>query len=87
MAPLVLFFATYALFGIKPATGVLMVTTVTSVAAARWLLGHVTTMLVTTTVLVLVFGLLTFALDDPRFIKMKPTAVNLLFAGGLGFGL
>ena len=85
--PLAMFGIAYALYGIKTATGVLMVATVLSLVAAWRLLGHVTPMLVTTTVLVLFFGFLTFALDDPRFIKMKATAVYLLFAGALGFGL
>lgn len=87
LAPLVLFFAAYAKFGIKPATAVLMVTTLASLAAARLLFGRVTPMLIVTTVIVLLFGALTFLLDDPRFIKMKPTAVNLLFAGVLTVGL
>jgi intracellular septation protein len=36
---------------------------------------------------VLVFGGLTLMLHDETFIKMKPTILNLLFAGGLGLGL
>ncbi len=40
-----------------------------------------------TAVLVVVFGGLTFWLNDPRFIKIKPTIINLLFAGVLFFGL
>lgn len=35
----------------------------------------------------LVFGGLTLALHDPRFIKIKPTAVNLVFGLGLLAGL
>jgi intracellular septation protein len=42
---------------------------------------------VVTAVLVVVFGGLTFWLDDPRFIKIKPTIINLLFAGVLIGGL
>jgi intracellular septation protein len=38
-------------------------------------------------VLVVVFGSLTFLLNDPRFIKIKPTIINLMFAGALFFGL
>ncbi len=34
-----------------------------------------------------VFGGLTLAFDDPRFIKIKPTVVNLAFAAGLIGGL
>lgn len=87
LAPLILFFASYAKFGIKPATGVLMVATFASLVAARVMFGRVTPMLIVTTVIVLLFGALTFVLDDPSFIKMKPTAVNLLFAGVLGVGV
>lgn len=87
LAPLVLFFGTYAKFGIKPATAVLMAATLVSLVAARIMFGRITPMLMVTTVIVLLFGALTFILDDPRFIKMKPTAVNLLFAGLLAAGL
>lgn len=87
MVPLLLFGAAYALYGIKTATGVLMVATVVALAASYFLLGHMTPMLITTTALVVGFGSLTFLFDDPRFIKMKPTAVNILFAGVLGYGL
>lgn len=44
-------------------------------------------MLWVTTVVVVGFGLLTLWLQDPRFIKMKPTIVNLVFAAILGGGL
>jgi intracellular septation protein len=87
MGPVLLFAVAYAIYGIKAATGVLMVATVASLVVSYFVLGHVTPMLVMTTVLVVLFGTLTFALDDPRFIKMKPTAVNVLFAGVLGYGL
>ena len=90
LGPLAVFFAAYAMFGIKVATGVLMVASVLAIFAAQRLLGKVAPMLWATAVLVGVFGSLTFALDDPRFIKIKPTAVNLLFAiillGGLATG-
>jgi len=42
---------------------------------------------VATAVLVVLFGGLTFLLDDPSFIKVKPTIINLLFAGVLMAGL
>jgi intracellular septation protein len=87
LGPLLAFFAAYAAFGIKVATGVLMAGTVGALLAAPYLLGRITPVLWMTTALTLVTGLLTFALDDPRFIKMKPTAVNLLFAALLAFGL
>lgn len=37
--------------------------------------------------LALVFGGLTLAFDDPRFIKAKPTVVNALLAAALAVGL
>ena len=48
---------------------------------------HLPKMAAITAVLVLVFGGLTLWLRDDTFIKMKPTILYLMFAGGLGFGL
>jgi len=87
LAPLLVFFAAYLTAGIYWATGVLMVTTVLSLAASRILLGHISATLIITTVLVVGFGALTLFFNDPRFIKVKPTIVNLLFAGFLLGGL
>src|SRR5688572_20541736 len=87
LGPLVVFFLTYAKAGIFWATGVLMVATVVALVASRVLHGHFALAPAVTAVLVVVFGGLTFLLDDPSFIKIKPTIINLLFAGILGFGL
>ncbi len=85
--PLLVFFLVYLKFGMKPATGALMVATVLSALASWRLLGHVPKMLQITTALVCGFGALTFLFDDPRFIMRKPTVVYLLFAAGLAYGL
>ncbi len=87
LGPLLIFFATYWAFGIYPATAVLMLTTVVSLVASRVLLGKISPMPVVTAVVVCLFGGLTFWLNDPSFIKMKPTFVNLLFAAALAVGL
>jgi intracellular septation protein len=87
LGPLVVFFATYGFAGIYWATGVLMVMAVLAVPASWKLLGHVSPIPVATAVLVTVFGGLTLWLDDPSFIKMKPTIINLLFAGTLLVGV
>ena len=87
LAPLLVFFAAYLALGIFWATGALMVATVASLIASRRLLGHVSPMLIVTTVLVIGFGTLTLFLNDARFIKMKPTMINLLFAVVLVGGL
>ena len=87
VGPLVAFFAAYGRAGIYWATGVLMVATVIALLASWRLLGKISAVPVVTAVLVVIFGGLTFALDDPRFIKMKPTVMNLLFAVGLIIGV
>ena len=87
LGPLVVFFLTYSRAGIYWATGVLMVATIVALVASRIMLGRFSMAPAATAVLVVVFGGLTFWLDDPSFIKMKPTIINLLFAGILGFGV
>jgi len=86
-APLLLFFVTYFALGIYWATGILMAATVVSLIASRALLGHISPALIVTTVVVLGFGALTLLLNDPRFIMIKPTIVNLVFAAFLFGGL
>ncbi len=87
LGPLLIFFAVYAKFGIFAATGVLMATTLVSLIASKILLGHITVMPIVTAVIVTIFGGLTLWLQDATFIKMKPTIVNVLFAGVLAAGL
>lgn len=85
--PLVLFFLANMIFGIMPATGVLIVATVVSVAYAMMREGRVPWMPVVGAVLVSIFGGLTLVFDDAFFLKIKPTVASLLFAAGLGIGL
>jgi intracellular septation protein len=87
LGPLLVFFAAYARAGIYWATGVLMVATLVALGASWKMLGRISIVPLLTAVLVVVFGGLTFWLDDPRFIQMKPTIINLLFAGVLLVGL
>jgi intracellular septation protein len=55
---------------------------------ASWILiRRVPIMPLVTGVVVLIFGGLTLYLQDEHFIKLKPTIVNLLFAGTLLGGL
>lgn len=56
--------------------------------AILWrLTGHLSKMQIATVILVVIFGGLTVWLNDPKFIKMKPTIIYLLFGGILGVGL
>jgi intracellular septation protein len=87
LGPLLAFFIAYARAGIFWATGVLMAATVVSLIASWRMFGRLLPMPVVTAVLVVIFGGLTFWLDDPHFIQMKPTIINLLFAGALFVGL
>jgi len=57
-------------------------------SALLWkLTGHLSKMQIMTLVLVIVMGGLSVWLNDPKFIKMKPTLLYVLFGGVLGFGL
>jgi len=85
--PLAAFGITYFAAGIFWATGVVMVTSVIALAASWMQFGRLLPVPLMTAALVVVFGGLTFWLNDPRFIKIKPTIINLLFAGVLLFGL
>lgn len=92
--PLVAFFLTYYFVeralpdaGIYWATGVLMAATLLALGASRLLLGRFSLPPLITAALVVVFGGLTIWLKDPRFVMMKPTFINLIFAGVLAFGL
>jgi intracellular septation protein len=87
LGPLLAFFIAYGRAGIYWATGVLMLAAVVALVASWRLLGRISAVPIATAVLVVVFGGLTFWLDDPRFIKIKPTIINLLFAGVLFAGL
>jgi len=51
------------------------------------LTGHLSKMQAVTAFLIVVFGGLSIWFNDPRFFKMKPTIIYLLFGGVLGFGL
>jgi intracellular septation protein len=56
--------------------------------AALWrITGHLSRMQAVTAVLIVVFGGLSVWFNDPRFFKMKPTMIYLLFGGILGYGL
>jgi intracellular septation protein len=85
--PLAAFGVTYLAGGIFWATAAVMVTSLIALAASWQRFGRLLPVPLLTAVLVVVFGGLTFWLNDPRFIKVKPTIINLLFAGVLLFGL
>jgi intracellular septation protein len=87
--PLIFFFAAYLKFGLMAATGALMAASVVAITASYVLERRVPVVTVATAVVVMIFGGLTLYFDDERFIKLKPTIVQGLFAviliGGLIF--
>ncbi len=87
LGPLGVFFLVNGRFGIFPGTAAFMAATVAALAVSYLMLRKLPIMPMVTAVFVLVFGGLTLLLADELFIKIKPTLVNLTFAGILTFGL
>jgi intracellular septation protein len=87
LGPLALFFLSYAIFGIFAATGVMMATVLVTLAVSYKLLGRIPIMPLVTAAIVVIFGSLTLLYHDETLIKIKPTALYLLFAAALFFGL
>jgi intracellular septation protein len=78
--PIIIFFAAFKLYGIYVATGAVIVAMALQIAF-QWLRERkVSKMLLTSGVLVLLFGSATLLLRDPIFIQWKPTIVYALFA-------
>jgi intracellular septation protein len=80
LLPVIAFFVAYKLAGIYVATAVLIVGVLAQTVVSWIRFRKVSGMLLTTALLVLVFGGLTLYLHDATFIKWKPTIVNWLFA-------
>jgi intracellular septation protein len=85
--PLVAFFAAYKIGGVYWATGIIIVLTLLSLVIGYAMTGKVAKFPLFSTILITVMGGLTLYLQDDTFVKMKPTAANLIFAGLLGGGL
>ncbi len=85
--PLLVFFVANYVWGILPATAVLVGATAAATLVLWWTERRIPPVPVATAVLVGVFGVLTLAFDDAFFIKIKPTLVSLLFAAVLAGGL
>ena len=87
--PLILFFTVNAIAedGIILATKVFVVTTIITLIVSYLYFKKVSTPLLITSGLVLIFGGLTILFKDPTFIKLKPTIVYLLFSSFLFLGL
>jgi intracellular septation protein len=100
LGPIIAFFAAYLMlkdrvftFGGTEYDGFIVVTAgfipvfLLAMRILWWLTGHLSRMQVVTAVLIIVFGGMSVWFNDPRFFKMKPTIIYLIFAGVLGAGL
>jgi intracellular septation protein len=85
--PILLFFGAYKFYDIYVATGVLMAATVLQMVLIYAIDRKLQTMHKITLVLILVFGALTLALQDERFIKWKPTVLYAAMAIALAVAL
>jgi intracellular septation protein len=85
--PLAAFFLAYKLAGVYWATGVIIGLTLVSLAVGYAMTGKVAKFPLFSGILITVMGGLTLYLQNDMFVKMKPTAANLIFAGLLGGGL
>ena len=85
--PILLFVGAYKLYDIYVGTAVLMAATVLQMGLVYSIDRRLQMVQKITLVLVLVFGALTLALHDDRFIKWKPTVLYAAMAIGLAVAL
>lgn len=78
--PVLLFFIAYKVSDIYVATGVAIAASLLQVIWLKLREGTVPNMHLVTLGLLVLFGGMTIVLQDPLFIKWKPTIVNWLFA-------
>jgi intracellular septation protein len=87
LGPLLAFFIANWKLGLLWATGVLMVTTFISLAITYYLTRTLNKFTLLGAVFVGLFGAITLYLQDPWYLKLKVTLIELLFAGILLGGL
>jgi intracellular septation protein len=87
LGPLALFFIVYSRVGIFAATGILMASVLVTLGASYAMLRRFPIMPLITAAIVLIFGSLTLVLHDETLIKIKPTALYILFGAALFVGL
>jgi intracellular septation protein len=87
LGPLALFFIVYSRVGIFAATGILMAGVLVTLGVSYAMLRRIPIMPLITAVIVVIFGSLTLIFHDETLIKIKPTALYLLFGAALFVGL
>jgi intracellular septation protein len=87
LGPLALFFFAYGKLGIFAATAILMACVVVTLGVSYVMLRRIPVMPLITAVIVVIFGSLTLLFHDETLIKIKPTALYLMFGIALFIGL
>jgi intracellular septation protein len=87
LGPLALFFIVYSRVGIFAATGILMASVLVTLGVSYAMLRRIPIMPLITAVIVVIFGSLTLIFHDETLIKIKPTALYVLFGAALFVGL
>ena len=85
--PLIVFFATYWLAGLFPATAAIVLATIVGLCLSYLVERRIPTMPLITAIIIVIFGGLTLWLQDETFIKMKPTIIQLALGAILLGGL
>lgn len=83
MFPVILFFVAYKLFDIYVATAVAIAATLAQMAWTKFKGRKIDNTMITSAVIIVVFGGATLFLHDESYIKIKPTVLYWLFAIGL----
>jgi intracellular septation protein len=86
-APLVAFFIAYRMGGVYWATGIIIALTLVSLVIGYLITAKIAKFPLFSGILITIMGGLTLYLQNDTFVKMKPTAANLVFAAILGGGL
>ena len=87
LAPLGAFFIGFKLFGLQGATMCIIAVTAASLLISYAMTRRIALSPLITGVVVALLGGLTLYLNSELFIKIKPTIVNVIFAGILFYGL
>ncbi len=87
LGPLILFILAYWWKGVFLATGVFMLATAAALIWSKLRYGKVSALLMFSGIMVMVFGGLTIWLNDPKFIKIKPTIYYVVVAAILFGGI
>ena len=87
IGPLAVFFVFYTRSDLKTAILPLMIATIIAVLFSYIIEKKIPIMPTAGAVIILIFGGLTIYFDNDTFFKMKPTIINLLFAGILYGGI